>query len=214
MKMRGVLAAGVMMVVAALLSSCASTSLLTSWADPEAAGKGIDKCLVIGVSNNTVARRQFEDTFVAQLQKMGETAMPSYPLLPNAAEINEQTVAPIIDRNQIGHVLVVRVVDKKTVTTYVPPSTTTSYYGGYPSYYPSYYGSWSGYYGHHYSTVTTPGYTYDTQYVNLETNVYDIRSGKLIWSGLTETEIGSQINAQMQELVQVLTAAMHKDKIL
>jgi len=59
-----------------------------------------------------------------------------------------------------------------------------------------------------------PGYTYDTDYVNLETNVYDLRSGKLIWSGLTETEIGSKVNAHLQELVQVLTAAMKKDKIL
>jgi hypothetical protein len=168
--------------------------------------------MVIGVSNNTVVRRQFEDTFVAELNQLGETAMPSYPVLPNADEINEQTVAPVVEQNQIDHLMIVRVVDKKTVTTYVPPSTT--YYGGYPSYYPSYYGSWYGYYGHGYSTVTTPGYTYDTQYVNLETNVYDIRSGKLIWSGLTETEIGSQVAAQMQELVHVLTTAMQKDKIL
>lgn len=201
----------VALLAAALLSSCASTSLLTSWTDPEAAGKGIDKSMVIGVSNKAVVRRQFEDTFVAQLSKLGKRAIPSYPLLPDASKINEQTVAPIAERNRIDHLVIVRVVDRKTVTTYVPPSTRVI---GYPSYFPAYYGSWYGYYGHHFSTVTTPGYAYDTEYVNLETNVYAVRSGKLIWSGLTKTALGSSVDVEMQELVQVLTAAMKKDRIL
>lgn len=210
---RAVRIGGAAVFVAALLASCASTSLLTTWADPDAAGKGIKNSMVIGVSKNTVVRRQFEDSFVAQLNKLGETAIPSYPLLPKASEINEQSVAPIVDRKRIDHLVIVRVVNERTVTTHVPPTMTT-FFHGIPPDYPAYYGNWYGYIGHHMATVSMPGYTYETDYVNLETNVYDLRSGKLIWSGLTETEIGSKINARLQELVEVLTAAMKKDRIL
>ncbi len=206
--------AGLAAAFAVLLSSsCASTSLLTSWADPSAAGQGIGTSMVIGVSDRAVVRRQFEDIFVARLNELGGKAIPSYPLLPDASAINERSAAPVVERNRIEHLVIVRVVDKKTVTTYVPPTSTTVLVGAPPAF-PPYYNSWHAFYGFQYSTVTMPGYTYQTEYVNLETNVYDLRSDKLIWSGLTETQVGSKLGERMKELVRVLTAAMKKDGIL
>jgi hypothetical protein len=49
---------------------------------------------------------------------------------------------------------------------------------------------------------------------NVVTNVYDIRSGKLVWTGLTETEMGSQMEAQIQEFIQLLISTMTQDKFL
>jgi len=199
--------------LAVLLGGCATTSMLSSWVDPEAAGKKLDKVLVIGIAKNHVVRRQYEDTFVRQLTAKGARAIPSYQLLPDANQISEESIAPHIAENQITQVLVTRLVDRKTVSTYVPP-TTTMYATGYPSYYPSYYGSWYGYYNTGYAAVSSPGYTYDTEYVNLETNVYDIAAQKLVWTGLTETELGGQVDAQIDEFIQLLTATMSRDKLL
>lgn len=198
---------------AVLLGACATTSMLSSWMDPESAGKKMGKVLVIGIGKNQVVRRQFEDGFARELSSKGVQAMPSYQALPDASQISEESVAPLVAQNQITHVLVTRLVDRKTVSTYVPP-TTTAYATGFPSYYPSYYGSWYGYYNTGYTTVSSPGYSYETEYVNLETNVYEIGSRKLVWTGLTETELGGQVDAQIGEFIQLLTATMQKDKLL
>jgi hypothetical protein len=199
-------------IAAAVLSSCATTSLLTSWVDPEAGGKKLGNVLVVGVAKNAPARRQFEDSFAKVLRSRQIGALTSYVQLPDPAAIDEAAVKPIALKEKVTHVLVVRLVDRKTVTTYVPP--TPGYYGGFPGAYPSYYGTWPGYYNYGYAAATRPGYTFDTEYVNLETNVYDAATGKLVWSGLTQTELGSRLQERIEEFIEVISGAMIRDKLI
>lgn len=204
---------GIGLISAALLTSCAGpgTSLTTSWSDPGSADKKIGKLLVIGVGKNPTVRRQYEDAWIRRMATAKITAMSSYMALPDAEAINEASVTPLVQPNALTHILVTRLIDRKTVTSYVPGST---YVVGMPSYYPSYYGSWGGYYGSSYSAVSTPGYTYDTEYVHLETNVYNVTSGKLIWSGITETEMGGQMDTNISNFIEVIVVAMKKDGLL
>ena len=76
--------------------------------------------------------------------------------------------------------LISRLVCKKTVQTYVPGSVY------YP---PSYYGNWRDYYGYGSESVYTPGYTAEDEYALMETNLYDARDDKLIWSAASQTEL-------------------------
>ena len=184
-------------IVAGVLSSCATTNLLTSWIDPEASGRKLGNVLVVGVAKSATARRQFEDSFARVLRSRKIGALTSYGQLPDPAAIDEAAVKPIALKEKVTHVLIVRLVDRKTVTNYVPPSP--GYYGGFPGSYPSYYGTWPGYYNYGYAAATRPGYTFDTEYVNLETNVYDAATGKLVWSGVTQTELGSRLQEQIEE---------------
>ena len=197
-------------IAAAVLSSCATTSLLTSWVDPEGSGKKLGNVLVVGVARNAAARRQFEDSFAKVLRSRQIGALTSYVPLPDPAAIDEAAVKPIAQKEKVTHVLIVRLVDRKTVTSYVPPSP--AYYG--PGAFPGYYGTWPGYYNRGYATAMSPGYTYDTEYVNLETNVYDVVTGKLVWSGLTETALGSRVQEQIEEFIDVISGAMIRDKLI
>jgi hypothetical protein len=197
-------------LLCAVLSSCATTSLLTSWVDPEAGGKKLGNVLVVGVARSESARRQFEDGFARVLRSRQVGAVTSYVQLPDPAAINEATVKPVALKENVTHVLIVRLVDRRTVTSYVPPSV--AYYG--PPYYPGYYRTWPGYYSAGYATTMSPGYTYDTVYVNLETNVYDAATGRLVWSGLTETALGSRVQAQIEEFIDVISGAMIRDKLI
>ena len=204
---------GIGLVSMAFLVACAGpgTSLTTSWADPGAADKKLSKLLIIGVGKNPTVRRQYEDSFSRRLTTGNVSAMASYMALPDPDKINDENVAPIVKQNGLTHILVTRLIDRKTVTSYVPGST---YVVGMPSYYPSYYGSWGGYYGSSYGAVSTPGYTYETEYVNLETNVYSVATGKLIWSGITETELGGKMDTSISVFIDVIAAAMKKDGLL
>jgi hypothetical protein len=197
-------------LLCAVLSSCATTSLLTSWVDPEASGKKLGNVLVVGVARSAAARRQFEDGFARVLKSRQIGAVTSYVQLPDPGAIDEAAVKPIALKERVTHVLIVRLVDRKTITSYVPPSVT--YYG--PAYYPRYYRTWPGYYSAGYAAATSPGYTYDTVYVNLETNVYDVATGRLVWSGLTQTELGSRVQQQIEEFIEVISGAMIRDKLI
>ena len=199
-------------IVAGVLSSCATTNLLTSWIDPEASGRKLGNVLVVGVAKSATARRQFEDSFARVLRSRKIGALTSYGQLPDPAAIDEAAVKPIALKEKVTHVLIVRLVDRKTVTNYVPPSP--GYYGGFPGSYPSYYGTWPGYYNYGYAAATRPGYTFDTEYVNLETNVYDAATGKLVWSGVTQTELGSRLQEQIEEFIEVISGAMIRDKLI
>lgn len=195
-----------------LLTSCSSTKMLSTWTEPSVKGKKLGKVLVVGVAQNPSVRRQYEDSFVRELTARKVAAIASYQHLPDAATLSKETAAPVIAAENITQVLVTRVVDTKTVTSYVPPTTTVV--GGYPGYYPGYYGSWSGYYGYGYSSVTSPGYTYDTTYVNVESNIYEVSSEKLVWSGLTETAIGSSVEGEIGAFIAVLIGAMKQSGLL
>jgi len=212
MKFRSLAIVCTCLALIGLLASCSSTKLLSTWTEPSAQGKKLGKVLVVGVAQNATTRRQYEDSFVRELASKKIAAIASYQHLPDAATLSKEAADPIIASENITQVLVTRVVDTKTVTSYVPPTTTVV--GGYPGYYPGYYGSWSGYYGYGYSSVTSPGYTYDTTYVNLESNIYEVASGKLIWSGLTETAIGSSVDGEISAFIAILIGAMGRSGLV
>jgi len=216
MKRPGMRIALLGVIVAGGLSSCATTSLLTSWVDPEAGGKKLGNVLIVGVARSVSVRQQFEDSFAKVLRSRKIGALTSYVQLPDPAAISEAAVKPIALKEKVTHVLIVRLVDRKTVTSYVPPSPSPIYYygGPFPGRYPGYYGSWPGYYHYGYSAAMRPGYAFDTEYVNLETNVYDAATGKIVWSGLTQTELGSKLQERIEEFIEVISGAMIRDKLI
>jgi len=199
--------AGLMMV--GLLSSCATTKLTSTWMDPTAKDVKLATVMVIGVAKQDMRRRQYEDSFVAQLATRKVNAVASYKYLPDPAAITKETAAQVVIDQKVTQVLVTRLVDVQTVQNYVPP-TSTVVGGGYPGYY----GNWYGYYGSSYQVVSSPGYTYDTTYMTLESNIYDVSSEKLVWSGRTQTEMGSNLDGQIPEFIAVLMGGMTKSGLI
>ncbi len=74
--------------------------------------------------------------------------------------------------------LVTRLLGVEEKTEYVPPRTYTV-----PGHYYGYYG----YYGSSWDVVHEPGYYQTHTIVRLETNLYQVQTGDLVWSGQSET---------------------------
>jgi hypothetical protein len=197
-------------MAAILTTSCGSTSMLTSWSDPNYTGGKLQHVLVIGVGKDQVIRRLFEDMFAERLSNRRTQATGSYILLSDPSEISKETVGPLVTEHGFTHVLVTRLVDRKTITDYAPATVGATYVPVYPQYY----SGWYSYYSTSYTTVVSPGYTYETELVNLETNIYDVASEKLIWSGLTETETGGRIEGKLREFIDVVMSEMGRAKLL
>lgn len=167
------------------LLGCASTTMVHTWTDPAYSGPPMKKVMIIGVAASDANRRIFEDTFRGELAREKVDAISSYTVLPSS-QLTEEDIKSKVRELGVDGVLISRVVDQKTVETIYPPTTT--YMGGSP-YWPDYYGGYYGYYSNAYSVYTSPGYVTTTDYVYVETNLYDARTGKLVWTGLSESAI-------------------------
>jgi len=201
---------GVAVFCASLVASCGTTSMKSAWKD-DSYQTAPKKIMVIGLSKNQGVRRFYEDQFVSVLQTRGVQGIPSYQHFSGEGRVDSATAIAKMKELGADAVLITRLLDKKTVETYYPPSVT--YMG--PSYYPSYYGGWYGYYGGSYDYMTTPGYTSVEDYYSLETNLYDLNSLRLVYSGLSETGITSSASdSVIKEVVQVVSESMVQKKVI
>ena len=210
-KMRtALISLGAAVFCASIVASCGTTSMKSAWKD-ETYQTTPKKMMVIGLAKNAGARRFYEDQFVSVLQKRGVAGIPSYQHFTGEGQVDSATAIAKMKELGADAVLITRLLDKKTVETYYPPTVT--YMG--PSYYPSYYGGWYGYYGGSYNYMSTPGYTSVEDYYYLETNVYDLNSLKLVYSGLSETGITSGASdSVIKEVVQIVSESMVAKKVI
>ncbi len=191
-------------LIAMCVTACATTKLTSDWKDP-AYQKQPRKILVIGIVKKPVIKRIFEDEFVRQLKDHGVNAIASYTVMPDKEQRDFEFIAAETKKLGVDAVLTSRLVSKKTVHFYVQGSVY------YP---PSNYRNWRDYYGYSNQAVYTPGYMAEEEYALVETNLYDARNDKLIWSAASETDIMGSSEDQIKSFIDVMVNAMAEQKLL
>ena len=113
-------------------------------------------------------------------------------------------------QNGCDGLMVTRLIDRKTVETYYPPTST---YVAAPS---PYYGGWYGYYSMGYSYMMSPGYTVENEVINLETNLYRVADAKLIWSAVSESWLEQTIDrgSEIQPFVSSLIDGLARSNVV
>jgi hypothetical protein len=175
-----------------ILTSCTtSMELATSWKKPNVTVKTTPKIAVLAVGKNLANKQKTENEMVAELKKKGQNAIAAMDILNPGVKYDSTTVLNILRSNNVDYVLTNAVVSKKESERYVPGetyttpvSTSTPY-----SYYPSYNSSFYYYYGYQtayyntttYETHTTEGYTVVDIEVLIESSLYDVNTGSMIW---------------------------------
>ena len=191
----------VFLVAASALAACnkTKTTIPLSWRNPDYAQTVFKKLFVIGVDENEGGRRLFEDTFAKALAQEGTSAQASWGLLPQSTQLTEEQIRGALEGGNFDGVLITRLMSVDQNQEYVPPSThtvPTTYYGH------GYYG----YYGASYATVHEPGYFKTNTTFRLETNLYAVANGGLVWSGQSET-----LNPEsLTDVIDSMTAAVAK----
>lgn len=178
------------------ITSCSNTKLTSVWMDKEIAGTSFNHILVIGISDQELNRRLFEETFTTDLNKAGIESEVSYNILPKGTKINRETVSAAIKGKNIDAVLVTHLVavDKETIyrenMNYRP---SYGYYNGLYDYYPYV----NGY-------VQQPGYYTTADVVTLETNLYEVKSEKLVWSAHSRSFAPDSAKEVIDSLVKLV----------
>jgi len=189
------------LILTHMLTSCATSSLTNVWKDTDYRGQ-ISNALIIGISKKPATKRNFEDEFVRQMEAHGVRAVPSYKHFSAEELLQREAVVSKVKEMNIDTVLITRLVDRKTVETYISGS---SYYRP-----PSHYNGWNSYYSRSYNQ----GYVIKDEVVVLETNLYDVETETIIWSAMSETFKGGDQTVLIKDFIKLLVNNMSKDKLL
>ncbi|MDN3677801.1 hypothetical protein QWY90_10820 [Flavobacterium paronense] len=181
----------------ALINSCSSTQIISSWRDPDKQIHSGDwkKVLVVALLRNETNRRRAEDEMVKYLHAKGIT---SYSYLgENFNPKNEEALRNKIKNDGFDAAITMRLIDVDKEKIYTPEQHYM---------YPVYYRDFSHYYYRSWGYYSTPGYYTITKKFIIETVIYSIPDDKIIWSGITETYDPDGV----EKLTDEIACAIHK----
>jgi len=194
------------------LCGCASTSIKQSWKSPAFQGGPLQKVSVLAVEDRGDIRQALENRLVIAMRGHGQDAIATHSLLAlSAIKADREAAAARLREAGAEAVLVVRLVDLTTYThelqatpaMYVPIATGYDTFGWYD-----------------YCTVAfvNMGVVWGstTQEVYLDSSLFDLKTGKRIWSALTRTVLKENADRLVEAdlLVDKVVRAMRKDGVV
>ncbi len=187
-----------------LIIACAGTKLTDTWVDEAHRGKPVSDILVIGLTykDNEEVRRSFEDSFVAHLKAAGIEAVSSMGAIsiPANMKLEKEEILKAVDKFNNDAVIITHLVGKEEKEIYTRAAT------GYGGYY--------GYYGWAYDYNRSPGYSGTLKSVRLATNLYDVKTEKLIWSGKSQTLNPESTKQMIDDVIRVVVKDLQENNLL
>jgi hypothetical protein len=156
-----------------LLSSCKMMSpRQESWSNPAFEGRTLGKTMVLATAESVVRSRQYEAIFVDRLLPYVE-AGSLHASQDVTGKIEKDSLEGLLKSNGVKTIIVTSVLDEKSRDELVSIGyNATPYDNGYWGYYSFGYALSA-------NTATVSSYI---EYV-LETNIYDVETKQLVWSG-------------------------------
>ncbi len=210
-----------------MLAGCSpSTELMVTWKTGEYAPKQYKNIGILAVLKSNEARVDVETSIRDALQARGIKGTDTWTIwqFANNPEIMKkmgmegeklkEVIKQKVAEQQMDALLIVSLFDSFKEERYVPGKSTSVGVGFSPGMYPAYGYPYYGYVGYSFNTMSTPGYYTDASTYFVESNLYDIASEKLIWTGQTRTKMESSLEVEAAKLGRVLVNGMIKDKVL
>jgi hypothetical protein len=184
-----------------LLTSCATTTISDTWKDKSYQGKA-QNMVVMMVARTQYLRDMFEGQFAAELRARGNWATQSHKYVSFEELKNKELVKSKIKSTDADTILIARLVGKKTIEAYEPGAIH-----GVPLYHD--------YWGTYYEIVSVDyGYTGSIEVSYIETNLYDIKTEKLIWSARSKTERSYGEQQLIKTFIDIILKKLSSDKII
>jgi hypothetical protein len=192
----------VFVVVMALHGSAAAgTKFSSTWKAPEAAGVSFagQKVVALVISADEDLRISGEEGLARELAGRGLQGVAAYRLIPKEELTDVEKARGWFERSQAAAVVAMRPVSAGKERTVVPPSWTSGYYS-----------SLWGYYGYGWGAMYDPGYVREDTKIVIETLIYRVSDGKLLWAGLSESTNPKSASRLLKDLVEEAVKEMRK----
>jgi hypothetical protein len=139
-----------------------------------------------------------EDAFVKQISRRGKEAIASYTLVPPGTQMEEAAWTKLVTDNRFDTVVICRLTELELTKEkdLDPKFVRMNNAGAY------------NYYGSSYRQAYQPGSYIREETAHVETHVFDVASGKSVWSATSKTEIlhGGDPEPQIRKFVETLMA--------
>jgi PBP1b-binding outer membrane lipoprotein LpoB len=207
-----------LLLVLVFLSACSPSVVVTSsWKNAEMLNsptKKTYKTIFISALTGTVSiKSTVEIAFATAIEKKGYKTIKGQdmfaPGLKNNPDTEESALKKIKEAGSDG-IFTIALVDKESETRYVPGSVG---YSPYPMH--GYYGSYWGYHGYYGAAMySSPGYyTTDKTYF-IESNLYDVDTGKIVWSSQSKTVNPSDLTSFSEKYTDAIIKQLEDDGLL
>lgn len=204
--------ASILLMVAALCSSCSNTKLLTSYAAPNSKLPKTSKVLVMAMmgDQDKKLRANMERIMVDNLKARGINAGSAIEEFggDNLKSLDEKTAMKKIKDQGFDGAFTIALLDKTKESTYKYGRVVTA---PYPY---RFWGYYNNYYSNFYGRTYMPGYYSDDNRFILEGSVYSLESDKLLYSAKTKTFNPSSPQALAAEFTKKLLNDMSKNGVI
>jgi hypothetical protein len=190
-------------LLALVLAGCATTHIVESWTAPglTPADLQFDHVVAIAVMPEVARQRIVEDALAAAAEQTRVT--PAHAILTPGDRAEVDRLRQVLERNGIDGAVAVSLVGVDEKQTYVPgtprPYARRGFYG--------YYGAMGG-------VAYDPGYVRTDTYLVVETSLYDVAAGKLLWTGVSRTLNPSETDALIEGIVKAAREELRSQGLL
>jgi hypothetical protein len=184
-----------------------------SWRNPspDSPGKKYSAIFITALTDNQFARNMFEENLAEAAQSRGYTTTRSglvfTPTFTQKLIPSKEQILQKVRESNSDAIFTVALVNKEDLSRYVQGEANTS-----PSY--GWYGSFGGYYGTIAGPLYTPGYYTNDRVYYLESNLFDAKTEKILWSVRTEAYNPTSIEKFSKEYTQAIIRQLERDGIL
>lgn len=187
---------------AVLIFGCGGTRLIKTQADETRRGTPVTDILVIVIADKKETREYFERKFVDQLTAAGVEAVSSVEAIPMPRDLKleKEVILKAVEANGNDAVIITHLTGLDKSESF---SRSGRSYGGY-----------YGYYGHVYDYVHDTGRYSGHVDVRLATNLYDVKTEKLLWSGESETKDVKSTRKLIDDLLALVIKDLQKNELL
>lgn len=194
------------LVAIGFVSCSPSTKIIGSWKSQELGQKKFKDLLILGISDNFISRKTFEEDMQVVLKEKGIESVISVDVLDPTTKMNEIQADDLVGTIRKEHsdgILTMAVIDQTSETRYVQGSAYPV--GGY---------GFRGYYGMYAPMAYTPGYYTEDKSYFIEIKLFDIQSNDMVWSAQSETVNPSNLESAAMTFSRVVVDRMIKDGVI
>jgi hypothetical protein len=180
---------------------CESPPVSDTWHDPALEGPiRFKRTLVIAMVPDPLIRRPAEDVMVREL---GEgRSIQSYKLLQSADLYDVNHLVQKLTPNGIDAIIAMRLVSTKHDDSWVPGS------GVYP------FDSFWTFYDRAWPAARDPDYLKNETTVRVQTNLYSVDGGKLLWTGISDSFLAADARGRIEQVVRQIGNQMDQEGLL
>jgi hypothetical protein len=191
---------GFVLTVALLASAaCTTDRLLTSWTEPSVRKLEFNRVVAMALTNDGPTRRLAEGEMV---RIIGPNGVASSQVLKKEDMGDVEKVRGKLASEGFDGAITMRLVDVHTEVRTARDPVPSAYYQ-----------VWS-YYGLYWIADRPPDYWTAEQTIQVEVNIYSLKDGKLLWTGISETARPRLVETAIKDVADVVRRRLQSDGLI